>query len=104
MKKLMMKNLFTVIFHNNPKKYIIKILVYLFVSIIDVAICVGISRFLTFDSLILTMIARLIVCAIVPNLSFFIIFRKSNEFIGLLEIVNSLTKGKIKFISRGKEL
>lgn len=100
----LMKNLFTVIFHNNPKKYIIKILVYLFVAIIDVAICVGISRFLTFDSLILTMIARLIVCAIVPNLSFFIIFRKSNEFIGLLEIVNSLTKGKIKFISRGKEL
>lgn len=97
----LMKNLFTVIFHNNPKKYIIKMLVYLFVAIIDVAICVGISRFLTFDSLILTMIARLIVCAIVPNLSFFIIFRKSNEFIGLLEIVNSLTKGKIKFINRG---
>lgn len=97
----LMKNLFTVIFHNNPKKYIIKMLVYLFVAIIDVAICVGISRFLTFDSLILTMIARLIVCAIVPNLSFFIIFRKSNEFIGLLEIVNSLTKGEIKFINRG---
>ena len=100
----LMKNLFTVIFHNNPKKYIIKMLVYLFVAIIDVAICVGISRFLTFDSLILTMIARLIVCAIVPNISFFIIFRKSREFIGLLEIVNSLTKGKIKFISRGLEV
>lgn len=97
----LMKNLFTVIFHNNPTKYIIKMIVYIFVAIADVAICVGILNVLTFDSLISTMIVRLVVCAIIPNISFFIIFRKSKEFVGLLQIINSLTKGKIKIISRG---
>ena len=97
----LMKNLFTVIFHNNPTKYIIKMIVYIFVAIADVAICVGISNVLTFDSFILTMIVRLVVCAIIPNVTFFIIFRNSKEFAGLLQIINSLTKGKIKFISRG---
>lgn len=97
----LMKNLFTVIFHNNPTKYIIKMIVYIFVAIADVAICVGILNVLTFDSLIATMIVRLVVCAIIPNISFFIIFRNSKEFVGLLQIINSLTKGKIKIISRG---
>lgn len=92
------KNLFTTIFHFSPKKYIFKILQYAFLAVVLCEVCVGITHFITFDSLILTIVLRLIICIIVPNAVLLLIYRKSSEFKGLLNTANSITGGKLKFL------
>ncbi|MGN1420909.1 MAG: oligosaccharide flippase family protein [Eubacterium sp.] len=92
------KNLFTTIFHFSPKSYILKIFQYVFLAVVLCAACIGITYFIDFDSLILTIILRLIVCIIVPNAVMFVIYRKSSDFKGLLDTANSITNGKLKFL------
>lgn len=92
------RNLFTTIFHFSPKKYIIKILQYVILAVILCVVCVLLSHFITFDSLILTLILRFFVCLIIPNIVLFFIYRKTDEFKGVIQIVNSITKGKIKLL------
>lgn len=96
-----LKNLFTVLFHINPKKYIIKLLYYLAISVIACVICVFINnRYINFNSLVVTMIVRAIICALIPNILFFSLCRKSEEFKGSMALVDGLTKGKIKIIKK----
>lgn len=92
------KNLFTTIFHFSPKDYILKIFQYVLLAVVLCAVCIGITHFIDFDSLILTIILRLIVCIIVPNVVMFVIYRKSSDFKGLLDTANSITNGKLKFL------
>ena len=47
-----------------------------------------------------TLFARLIVCFIVPNVSFFIIYHNTEEYIETLTLVNGMTKGKIAGLLR----
>lgn len=96
-----LKNLFIVLFHINPKKYILQLMFYLVISVSSCVICVVISnRYINFNSLILTMIIRAIPCALIPNFMFFLICRKSQEFKGSMALVDGLTKGKIKMIKK----
>lgn len=96
----LLKNLFTTVFHCSAKKYVIDLLIYTLLAVALTTVCVLITGFLTFDSLILTLILRLIVCIIIPNAVLFIIYRKSSEFKGLVALVNNLTKGKLKFLNK----
>lgn len=91
------KNLFTTIFNFNPKKYIFKIFEYLILTAVLCGICVGINKFVLFESLVLTIVARLVICAIVPNIALLLIYRKSTEFKGILDTANSIANGKLDF-------
>ncbi|MCM1286166.1 MAG: polysaccharide biosynthesis protein [Acetobacter sp.] len=93
-------NLFTTVFHCNPKKYIIDIIKYLLLTAICAAICIGITNIIKIESNIITIIVNLIICAIVPNAIFFILFRKREEFKSVVRLINNITKGKIKFLKR----
>lgn len=92
-------NLFTVLFHISPKRYIIKMLFYLFVSSVSVVISIFICNFIDY-SCVLTIVLRLIVCVVVPNILYFIVYFKTSEFRDLLVIVNTVTHSKIKFIGK----
>ncbi len=94
------QNLFTTIFHFSPKKYIIKILQYTILAVALCTVCVVISYFITLDSLIVTLILRFVVCLILPNFVLFVIYRNTDEFKGIVQIINSITKGKIKLLKR----
>lgn len=91
-------NLFTTVFHLNPKKYILKIVLYSVVAALLCAVCAFLTNLVSFNSLVLTIAVRLVICAIIPNSIMLIIFRKSNEFKELIDTVNSITKGKLKFL------
>lgn len=91
------KNVFTVLFHSGFAAYIKKVLR----QVVSIAVAVVITYFACYwikiDNLILTIIVRAIICAVLPNLLFYIIYRKRSEFKDLISIVNQVTKGKFKF-------
>lgn len=94
-------NLFTVLFKFNPVKYIFKTLLYTAISAASCVVCVLISnKFINFESLILTMIVRGVLCCVVPNIIYIVCYRKTAEFKGSLSLVNGITKGKIKFLNK----
>lgn len=45
-------------------------------------------------------VSILLICCIVPNLFFLIIYRNHREFLQSMEIVNRITKGKLKGVRR----
>ena len=94
-------NLFTVLFKFNPTKYILQTVLYTVISVVSCVICVVIcNKFIVFDSLIATLIVRGVICCIIPNAIYLVCYRKTAEFTSSLALVNSLTKGKIKFLAK----
>ena len=45
-------------------------------------------------------IVRGLICCIIPNIIFFIIYRKTPEFIESIKLVDKITKGKLSLQSR----
>lgn len=95
-----LSNLFSSVFKMSAKKYVVKLIFYVALCIGTNTLCIFINSFVTFNSLILTIVARLVVCAIIPNIILVIVFRKSAEFKGIVAMINSLTKGKIKILKK----
>lgn len=93
-------NLFSVVFHVNAKQYIFKMLEYIALALISCAICILLTWFIPLQSNIVKIIVNFIICAIVPNVLFFLVYRKSKEFKAFVSLINNLTKGKIKFLKR----
>lgn len=93
-------NLFTTVFHSGLKKYIKQNILYILLATALTAMCVFICYQITFNSLILTIALRLAVCGIFPNVIMLALFRKTQEFKGLVAMADSLTKGKIKFLKK----
>ena len=65
-----------------------------------IAVCADICSFISFDSLILTFLVRLVVCANIPNGIFFILFRKNVYFQALVAMVAQLAGGKFEFLEK----
>lgn len=64
------------------------------------AVCVDICSFISFDSLILTFLTRLVVYAIIPNGIFFILFRKNVYFKALAAMAAQLAGGKFVLLEK----
>lgn len=88
----LLHNLFTTVFRSGCKELLIKLLAYGAVTAVSCGICIGICCFVSFNSLILTLALRLVICTIVSNIIFFAIFFRSGEFKSTVSIVDSLTK------------
>ena len=93
-------NLFTTVFRSGRRELFLKISAYGTVSAVSCAICIDISRFVIFDSLILTLALRLVICTVISNVNFLGIFFRSGEFKSTAATVNLVTKGKIKFLKK----
>lgn len=93
-------NLFTTVFHFSPKKYIFKIIKYILVMVLLFVCCTALTHFVVFNSLLLTVIVRLVICVVFPNSILFLIYRKSSEFESLINMVVSLTHGKANFLKK----
>ena len=96
----LLHNLFTTVFRSGCKELLIKLLAYGAVTAVSCGICIGICCFVSFNSLILTLALRLVICTVVSNIIFFAIFFRSGEFKSTVSIVDSLTKGKIKLLGK----
>lgn len=85
-------NLFKTVFKRNPKEYIIRQFLYFLLAVVLTAICIFVTNYVNFKSLILTIILRLLICVIIPNAVLYILFRKSDEFIQLKGYIKRLLK------------
>jgi O-antigen/teichoic acid export membrane protein len=96
----LINNLFSTVFHSSSKKYVLSLIKYTLFAIVLTAVSAFATSYITFNSLILTLILRGIFCVIFPNLVMFIIFRKSNELKQLVNTLIYVTNGKLKFLNK----
>lgn len=91
-------NLFTTMFEKkNMKKYLISIVFYVFVSIVASAVSVAVCSFINFG-LWVTLIIRFVICLIIPNAVFVIVYGRRSEFKQSVLLVNKMLHGKLDFI------
>lgn len=93
-------NIFSVYFHCNPLKYILKTILYIGLVVISVAVCILCVNWITLNSLIITIVIRFLICAIVPNIIFFVCLLRDKDFKALISMSDRLTKRKIKFLKK----
>lgn len=86
-------NLFNEIFKIKPQKYIMRLLFYTISTIVIVLITYIVCNFVKGDSIV-TLIIKAIVCFLVSNVLFFIIYKNLEEFKDAKEIVTKIIKLK----------
>lgn len=92
----LLHNMFTVFFERSlAKTYIIKLFVYVGAVVLAGAVTYFICSFIHLNEW-LTLIVRAMLCATVPNLIFFILFRKKPEFRQGVQMVDRMLKGKLR--------
>lgn len=92
----LLHNLFTVIFEKKHMwTYIGRLAKYSFVVLLScIATYMICSRFSM--GLVSTILVRGVICLIVPNLIYYLTFRKTEEYRQTLQLVDKMTKGKMK--------
>lgn len=91
-------NLFITMFEKKDmKKYLVSLAFYVLISIIASMTSVIICDFINLG-LWATLIVRFIICLIVPNVMFLIVYCRKNEFIQSVLLVNKMLHGKLDFI------
>ena len=80
------------VFNINPTIYYINYIKYMLVLILTALITKYICSFITIQYIIAAFIMKLSICLLVPNMIFFILFYKSDEFKYLLNILANFKK------------
>ena len=94
----LLHNLFTVIFEREHLYgYLKKLLYYCLISFISCVVTYLVCSKVNFG-LIFTLIIRGVICVIVPNLIYLLVYHKRAEFKESLLLINKMTKGKMKGI------
>lgn len=89
-------NLFTVLFDRSQFPVYFRTLIkYVVVVFISCLLCYGVCYFVTFGNWT-TLIIRAVICCILPNALYFIIYKKSPEFRQSVQLIDKITKGKLK--------
>jgi O-antigen/teichoic acid export membrane protein len=93
-------NIFNVLYQRDWLRfYVKKLLLYTFAVIICCAVCYFICIPLTFGKW-LTLIVRLPVCVLVPNIIIILLFRKTENFKMSIKLIDNMTKGKTKILKK----
>lgn len=90
----LLHNLFTVLFRKSAREFLVKMLQYMFVSAIVCAVCIGVCSFIKIG-LIPTIIIRGIICCILSNIVFYIIYRRFPEFEQVKALVLAMLPRKL---------
>lgn len=89
-------NLFTVLFDRKQFPIYLKALVkYVVVVTFSCVICYFVCQFFTFNAWT-TLIIRALLCCIIPNAIYFIVYRNTVEFKQCIQLIDNVTKGKLK--------
>lgn len=92
----LLHNLFTVIFDKKDRTgYVLKLIRYAIIVCIAAIITYLICTFIKLP-VIPTFIIRAIICVVVPNIIFLIVYRKKFEFKESIALIDRMTKGKLK--------
>lgn len=101
----LLHNLFTVLFNRKQlSEYLRALLRYVVTVAISCILCYFVCQFVVIGKLG-TFIVRAIICCIIPNLIYYIAYRKVAEFRQCVQLLDTVTKNKFKlekFILRNK--
>ena len=90
----LLHNLFTELFVQNVVFYLTKLLFYIFVVLVSCIITCGVCSVVKGNPLII-LIIRAIICCIIPNVFYFIVFNRLEEFKQTVELLNRLVGRRI---------
>ena len=97
----LLHNLFTVLFEKKQLKiYLNKLLFYVIVVSFGCLITYVVCAYLPLKSKWTILIVRAIICCIIPNVLYFIIYHNKQEFKESMKLFNKMTKGKIPLLKR----
>lgn len=92
----LLHNLFTVLFQKNQLKgYLLRLLRYTLVTILSCIVCFYVCNLFHFLDW-LTIAVRVVVCIVIPNAIYLIVYGNSEEFFSSIKLVDQMTKGKLK--------
>ena len=94
----LIKNLFTVIFDRSPAEYIIKYLKHVLL-VTAAAAASYYACMLTPDRGVWSLVMRLAICVVIPNILFLLFLHRDEDFGGVLDIADRITKNKFKAIT-----
>lgn len=90
-------NLFTVLFNMKQLPEYLKALVrYIIVVLISCILSFLLCRIITVNNLWVTLIIRAIICCTLPNIVYYIAYRKTIEFRECIELIDKMTKNRFK--------
>ena len=93
-------NLFTALFNRNQfPEYLRSLLEYVAVVFFSCIACYFICQLINLN-IWLTLIIRLVICCLVPNVIYIIVYRKRSEYKQCLQLLDKMTKNKFKFEKR----
>lgn len=96
----LLHNLFTRLFDKQQLRgYLKKLCVYVLVIVMSCVVCYFVCNLFRFDKWG-TFIVRALVCCIVPNIIYFIVFYRFAEFKQCLQLVDKVTNNKLKLETR----
>lgn len=96
----LLHNLFTVLFDAHQLKgYLKKLLWYALIVLLSWLVCAGICSFIRLG-LWTTLIVRLLICCLVPNVIYLLVYRNSQEFSSCLVLLDTLSKNKLQLQKR----
>lgn len=94
----LVKNLFTVIFNRSAAEYVTKYIKHVVLVIAAAAASYYVCTFLP-DRGILSICIRLIISVMIPNVIFLLVLRSDEDFNGVLDIADRMTKNKLTAIT-----
>lgn len=92
-----MYNLFKIVFHKNKKDYFKKLGYYTIITVCVGAVVYFLCSCVIWEG-IAGLVVKLIICLLLGNLLFFLIYRKDKEFLPLMETVKGILPQKLKGI------
>ncbi|MDY4079525.1 MAG: polysaccharide biosynthesis protein [Clostridium sp.] len=97
----LLHNLFTVLFEKSKLKvYLQKLFFYVFIVFCGCILTYLLCLQLPIMSKWMTLIIRAIMCCIIPNVIYFAIYRKKQEFKDSIKLFDKITKGKISILKK----
>ena len=92
----LLHNLFTVLFDRSQMMgYVYTLFKYTFVVVVSCVACYALGALVNFSAFG-NLAYRAVICCILPNLLYFLIYRKTVEFSLCVELVDKITKNKFK--------
>lgn len=88
--------LFKHVFRSSPKKYFCRLLLYTAVTAAVCALTYFVCGLISIPSPLWNFIARVLVCAILPNIIFLALFGRTEEFSFFLKLIRDIFSGKLR--------
>lgn len=96
----LLKNLFSIMFEKSNLRVILRAIIkYVIVSVISCLICVTICKYIVLGNF-MTLVIRMIICCIIPNAIYLIVYYKTSEFKEALKLADKITKKKFQLEKR----